>query len=100
MLVVEIVRFAFSTATVILAWDDGWPALVAMTVTVAGTPTTGAVKRPLAEMLPELADQVTAVLLVSLTVAVNWICPPGATVELLAEIVTLMQELQGSTAIM
>ena len=45
--------------------------LVAVTVTLVLLVTLGAVNRPPVEIVPALADQVTAVLLVPCTVAVN-----------------------------
>ena len=51
----------------------------------------GAVNRPLAEMLPALADQLTAVLLVLLTVAVNCTFPPAVTDGSTGEICTLTE---------
>jgi hypothetical protein len=57
----------------------------------------GATNRPFVEIVPVLVDQMTAVWLESLTVAVNWIFPPGVTVGRMGEIATFMQELQGST---
>jgi hypothetical protein len=46
----------------------------------------GATKRPLLEIVPALADQVTAGLLVLVTVAVNWIFPFAATLGFAGEI--------------
>jgi hypothetical protein len=71
--------------------------LVAVTVIVWVLADAGAVNRPVEEIFPALADQVTAVWLVPLTVAVNWICPPAAAVGLIGEIVTFVQEAHGST---
>ena len=56
--------------------------LVAVTTTVCVVDAIGAVKRPRFEILPALAVQVTAGLIVLVTVAVNWISWPGATVAL------------------
>ena len=53
-------------------------ALATVTATVVLTLTCGAVKRPLVEIVPAEADQVTAVLLVPETVAENCCCPPDA----------------------
>ena len=52
-----------------LATGDVW--LVAVTVTAERVCTTGAVNNPVLEIEPALADQVTAVLLVPVTLAVN-----------------------------
>jgi hypothetical protein len=43
-----------------------------------GLPLAGAVNKPVGEMVPALADQVTAVLLVLLTAAANCSFPPAA----------------------
>ncbi len=74
-------------STVILAEAEldvsAW--LVALTVTVVFEVTVGAVNSPEVEIDPALADQVTAVLVEPLTVAVNCWVPPEVTVALLGE---------------
>ena len=59
----------------------------------------GAVKKPDDEMLPALADQVTAVLLVPRTVAENCCVLPEVRVVLVGETVTLTVDPEGPTAI-
>jgi hypothetical protein len=59
------------TVTNALAPCVGSAALVALTVTLVLLVTIGAVKKPVLEIVPELADQDTAVLLVPCTVAEN-----------------------------
>ena len=60
------------TVTVAFPMDDGAATLAALIVTVGGLGTeAGAVYNPVDEMLPALALQVTAVLEVFNTVAVN-----------------------------
>lgn len=56
--------------------------LVAVTVTLAGAETCGAVKRPVVEIVPAVACQMTAVLLVEVRVAENCCCCPGRTLTL------------------
>ena len=65
--------------------------LVARTVTVVAVVTLGAVRYPVLEIVPALADQVTAVLLASWTFAKNCWNPPDATLALVGvmEILTL-----------
>ena len=63
--------------------------LVAVTVTDCELVTDGAVNRPALEMVPALADQVMAVLLLRLTVAVNCCVPAETTEALVGEIATL-----------
>lgn len=58
-----------------------WAALVAVTTAFTGEVTVGATKRPSLEIVPALADQLTAVLLVDLRVAVNCCFPPEKTVD-------------------
>jgi hypothetical protein len=65
------VKAVLLIATAVLAWADVSDVIVAVTVIDFSLALAGAVNRPLAEMLPELADQVTAVILVSLTDAEN-----------------------------
>jgi hypothetical protein len=60
-------------------------ALVAVTVTLVGEDTWGAVNKPFAVMVPLVAFHVTAVLLVEVRVAENWICPPEGTFALVGD---------------
>jgi hypothetical protein len=62
----------------VLAFAVLCSALLAMTVIGCALLVLGAVNNPLEEIVPALADQVTAVLLVLLTAAANWIFPPAA----------------------
>jgi hypothetical protein len=66
--------------------------LVAVTVALVEELTDGAVNRPLVEIVPALACQVTAVLLVEVKVAENCCLPPEAIVAVAGErsIVTLV----------
>jgi hypothetical protein len=57
----------------------------------------GAVNRPVLEIVPELADQLTAVLPVSVSIAENWMCPPGATDGLIGVISSVTHFSQGLT---
>lgn len=59
--------------------------LVARTVTAVVLETLGAVKTPALEILPADADQLTAVLLVPCTLAVNCRFPPAVTLVLVGE---------------
>jgi hypothetical protein len=54
--------------------------LVAVTITVVLVDTIGAVNRPVAEMVPAVAFQLTARLVALVTVAVNCCVPPEETV--------------------
>lgn len=63
------------TVTVAAAWELVLATLVAVMTTEVLLVTLGAVKAPLLEMVPALADQVTAVLAVPLIWAVNCCCP-------------------------
>ena len=74
-----------ATVTVALAIFVVSAALVARTVTVMAAVTLGAVKLPVLEMLPALADQVTPVLLVPWTLAENCWAAPDATLALVGE---------------
>jgi len=74
-------------------------ALVAVTITLVLPVTVGAVNNPPLEMLPEVADHVTAVLLVPCTAALNcWVLPdvrvalPGDTATL-----TVVDDAEGLT---
>lgn len=62
--------------------------LVAVTVTLFDVVDDGAVNRPLLEIVPALACQVTAVLLVEVSVAENCCLPPGDTVTAAGERLT------------
>lgn len=68
-------------------------ALVAVTVTLVLADTFGAVKIPLLEMLPAVADQTTAVLLVPCTVAPNCSVAPEFRLDVAGETATLTLEL-------
>jgi len=59
------------TATVAYALESGCTALFAVMVTDVEAETDGAVSKPLVEIEPALADQMTDVLLVPLTAARN-----------------------------
>jgi hypothetical protein len=59
------------TVTTVLACATPSARLLAVTVIDFAPPLAGAVNKPVGEMVPALADQVTAVLLVLLTVAEN-----------------------------
>ncbi len=54
--------------------------LLAVMVTAVELPLAGAVNKPVEEIVPPLADHVTALLLAFDTAAENWILPP-ATIE-------------------
>jgi hypothetical protein len=56
--------------------------LAAVTMILVEDDTVGAVNKPLALMVPVLACHTTAVLLVEVSVAENWMCPPEATLAL------------------
>ncbi len=71
------------------AFFEGSATLVAMIVAVVATVTFGARNKPVGETVPAVADQVTATLLVSLTVALNCPLPPEVTLALPGEICTL-----------
>jgi hypothetical protein len=61
---------------------SSWAALVAVIITFVDAVTVGATKRPLFEIVPTLADQFTAVLLVEVSVAENCCLPPETIVVL------------------
>jgi hypothetical protein len=65
--------------TAVLACAEAAATLLAVIVIEAELPVVGAVNKPAEEMVPALADQETAVLLVLLTAALNWSLPPAAT---------------------
>jgi hypothetical protein len=83
--------------TTVLACAAGVATLAAVTVMVWVFADAGAVNSPVGEIFPALADQVTAVWLVPVTAAANWIFPPAAAVGLMGEIVIFVQESHGST---
>jgi len=75
--------------------------LVAVTVTLAVAVTVGAVNRPALEILPALADQVTAVLLVPCTVAPNCCLPPELRLAVVGDTATVIPEFKvGGTTVM
>jgi hypothetical protein len=63
-----------------------------VTVTIVVVVTLGGVKSPEEVMVPAVADQVAAGLLVFVTVAVNWRLLPAATAVVLGETVMLTSE--------
>lgn len=69
--------------------------LFAVTVTNVLLVTLGAVSRPLAEIVPTLVDQFTAVLLVPCTVAVNCFVAPDETLTSVGETATMMLGVAG-----
>ena len=87
------------TATVAAACELGLAALVAVMVTEVLLVTLGAVKAPLLEIVPVLADQVTDVFAVPLILAVNCCCPCEVMVVLLGEIEIVLPELLSETTI-
>jgi len=76
------------TVTVAAADFVGSATLVAVTSIVAVLVTDGAVKRPPDVTVPPLAVQLTAVLLLPVTVSVNCLVPPELTVAVVGETVT------------
>jgi hypothetical protein len=91
MLVGFSVRMPAAVVTVTVALADlvVSATLVAVTVTVFVAVTVGAVNHPAGLMLPELADQVTPLLLEFETCAENCSVPPEATVAVVGVIETL-----------
>ena len=92
-LVVVIVRFEEASGVIVrvaLACLLASATLVALTVAVVLTLTSGAVYSPLLEIVPEDAVHVTDVLLIPVSVAVNCRVPWDATVALLGETEILM----------
>jgi hypothetical protein len=87
------------TVTVAVAWELVLARLVAVTTTEVLLVTLGAVNAPLLEMVPALADQVTAVLAVPLICAVNCCCPCEVRVMLLGEIEMVLLDLLAETTI-
>ncbi len=81
---------AVFTVTVALADLVVSATLVAFTVTVSVAVTVGAVNSPVVLTVPEVADHVTAVLLVFVICAENCSVPPEATVAVVGETVTPM----------
>lgn len=86
------------TATVALAFFEMFALLVAVTVTLVATLTVGAANRPLLETVPADADQVTAVLVVPCTLAVNCFVFPEVRDVLFGDTVMLMVEPAGLMA--
>jgi hypothetical protein len=86
------------TAMDALAILEVFAELVAVTVTLVAALTVGAVKRPLLETVPADADQVTAVLVVPCTLAVNCCVPAEVRDELVGETVMLTVDPEGPTA--
>ena len=78
------------TETAALAFLVVSAELVAVTVTLILLVTSGAVNKPALDTVPELADQVTAVLLVPWMVAENCCALPEDTVVLVGEMLTEM----------
>jgi hypothetical protein len=76
------------TVAVAVAWTVGSATLLAVTVIEFVLLLAGAVNSPFAEMLPAVADHVTAVLLVLLTAAANCNFPLGASDAAAGEICT------------
>ena len=76
------------TVTAAAADFVGSATLVAVTSIVVVLVTDGAVKRPALDTVPALAVQLTAVLLVPVTVSVNCMVPPELTVAPVGEMVT------------
>jgi hypothetical protein len=93
-----IVEAAGLTATVALAFFEVFALLVAVTVTLVAALTVGAANKPLLEIVPADADQVTPVLVVPCTVAVNCLVFPDVRDVLVGETVTVMGEAAGLTA--
>src|ERR1700758_1058924 len=87
------------TVTGAAACKLGLATLVAVMITEVFLVTLGAVKAPLLEMVPALADQVTDVSAVPLMLAVKRCCPFERMVVLLGEIEILMPELPSETTI-
>jgi hypothetical protein len=77
--VVVIVSVELVTVTPVLACAAELATLLAVTVIDFVLILAGAVNKPLLEMLPALADQITPVLLVLVTAAVNCSLPLAAT---------------------
>jgi len=77
----------------------GAATLVAVTVTVVAALTEGAVNNPVSDTVPALADQVTAVWLVPLTLALNCCEPREITLAPVGEIVTVIEGLEPLTVI-
>jgi hypothetical protein len=98
MLDVEIETLELPTDTVVLACDEGCAKLLAVTVTVNGAFTTGAVNKPFEEIVPELTVQVTAGLLTLLTRALSCSLPPELTLGVGGVIVIFMQDSQLPTS--
>lgn len=79
-----IVIASFDRGTIVTSENaklSNWAALVAVIITFVGDATVGATNKPALEIIPALADQLTAVLLVEVSVAVNCCFPPDTTVK-------------------
>jgi len=87
------------TVTVAAACELALATLVAVMITEVLLVTGGAVKSPLLEMVPALADQVTDVSAVPLMLALKCWCPFEGVVVLLGEIEVVMPELPLETTI-
>jgi hypothetical protein len=85
-LAVRILKLALLTATAAVADAEGFAALTAVTVASLIVVVAGAVHNPVLEILPTLADQTTAVLLVFFTSAENCSFPPAVTDAFAGEI--------------
>src|ERR1035437_1239071 len=83
---VTITRAACGVAVAVAAWELALATLLAVMVTEVVLVTSGAVKVPLLEIVPALADQVTAVSAVPLMRAVNCCCARDAKIVLTGEI--------------
>jgi hypothetical protein len=81
-----------STVTAAAACELLLATPVAVIITDVLLVTLGAVKTPLLEIVPALADQVTAVSAVPLILAVNCCCPSDGTIALLGEIESSVPE--------
>jgi hypothetical protein len=86
---------AGDTVTIAVACKPGLAALVAIIVTEVIVVRLAGVKTPLLEICPALADQVTAVFAVPLTLAVKSCCPFEGMVALLGESEIVMLGLGG-----
>lgn len=93
MLEVEIERLGLpTTEMIVLVCAEGCATLVAVTVTGTVVVTAGAVNRPVEEITPELAVQVTAGLLTLLTRALSWMCPFELTLGVVGVIVIFVHD--------
>jgi hypothetical protein len=83
--------------TVVDAYAPVCATLLAVTLAVLVVVLDGAVNNPVGEIVPALADHVTAVLLVLVTLAENWTVPPAGTDGSAGEICTATHFKQLST---